>query len=94
MNICILGNGKLGYAVAGKLSADGHNTTVIDLLPEALRPSELKQDVITVLGDALDRDVLKDAGVPEADLVIATMGSGAVGQFAAARASLDGSGWI
>ena len=75
MNICILGNGKLGFAVAGKLSEDGHNTTVIDLLPEALRPSEIKQDVITILGDALDRDILIEAGVPDADLVIATMGS-------------------
>lgn len=75
MNICILGNGKLGYAVAGKLSEEGHNTVVVDANAEALRASESSQDVFTVCGDALDCDVLSEANTASADLVIATMGS-------------------
>lgn len=75
MNIIVLGNGKLGFAVAGKLCEDKHNVTVVDRYAEALRPSELKQDVITLQGDAMDVSVLTDAGAADADLVIAAMGS-------------------
>ena len=74
MNICILGDGKLGYAVAGKLSDEGHSIVLVDQSAEALRLSENNQDVACIIGDALNVTVLQQAGVSDADLVIATMG--------------------
>lgn len=71
MKIIIVGDGKTGYYLSGLLSADHHDVAVIDASAAALRLSENTQDVITYLGDALDVELLKEAGIATADLLIA-----------------------
>lgn len=75
MKIIIVGDGKTGYHLSGLLSADQHDVAIIDASAAALRLSENTQDVLTYPGDALDVDVLKEAGVASADLLIAVTAS-------------------
>ena len=75
MKIIIVGNGKTGYHLAGQLSLDSHDVTVIDKYPSRLRSSQNNQDVITYTGDAVNADVLREAGVATADLLIAVTAS-------------------
>ncbi len=71
MKIIIVGNGQTGFYLADQLSGDGHDVTVIDNNPVQLRKSDNTQDVITYLGSAVDVEILREAGVPDADLLIA-----------------------
>lgn len=71
MKIIIVGDGQTGFYLSELLSADKHDVAVIDSSPAALRLSENTQDVLTYTGDALDLALLKEAGVPSADLLIA-----------------------
>lgn len=71
MKIIIVGDGKTGYYLSELLSADHHDVAVIDSSAAALRLSESTQDVLTYSGDALNVDILKEAGVSSADLLIA-----------------------
>ena len=62
MKIIIVGNGKTGYHLAGQLSLENHDITVVDKFPAQLRSSQNNQDVITYTGDAVNADVLREAG--------------------------------
>lgn len=75
MKIIIVGNGKNGFYLADQLSRDGHDVTVVDNSSEQLRKSQNTQDVITYTGDAVDVEVLRDAGATGADLLIALTAS-------------------
>ena len=75
MKIIIVGNGKTGFYLADQLSRDGHDVTVVDNAPDQLRKSQNTQDVITYTGDAVDAEVLRDAGATGADLLIALTAS-------------------
>lgn len=70
-----MGCGRTGSLLAGMLDADGHNVTVIDNDPVAFGrlPDTYRGE--TVLGDALEGDVLASAGLADADVfVAATLG--------------------
>lgn len=71
MNIVIIGGGKLGFTLSQQLSGEAHNVTVIDSNPAALGKFVNGLDVISVQGNAVSVDVQKEAGVSNADLVIA-----------------------
>lgn len=71
MKIIIVGDGKVGAALAQQLSADNHDIVMIDSNIEALEASQEALDVITVEGNGADYDVLEEAGVRTADLLIA-----------------------
>lgn len=71
MNIVIAGDGKLGYSLAKRLSGEGHDIVLIDKSAEALRISSNTLDVGCVCGNSVSVDVQTEAGVPEADLLIA-----------------------
>lgn len=71
MKIIIAGNGKTGFHLAGQLSAEGHDVTVLDHNPLQLKKSQNTQDVITYSGSASDVEVLKEIGISSADLLIA-----------------------
>ena len=71
MNIVVIGNGKVGYTLTEVLSQEGHDVTVIDTRKEVLAYSEERLDVMVVAGNGADPEIQKQAGVPEADLVIA-----------------------
>lgn len=70
MKIIILGCGRMGATMAMRLSKAGHNVTVIDREPDAFR--RLRDfDGKTVFGNGLDPDVLRRAGIEQADTFVA-----------------------
>lgn len=71
MNIIIVGDGKVGYTLADHLSQEEHNITIIDKNEEALRKADDTLDVMCIKGNGARASVLIEAGIEEADLVIA-----------------------
>ena len=71
MHIIIAGDGKVGSMLTRQLSAEGHDITVIDSKMEVLQQSVERYDVISVHGNCASMSVLQQAGVKEADLLIA-----------------------
>ncbi|MBR1971815.1 MAG: Trk system potassium transporter TrkA [Oscillospiraceae bacterium] len=71
MNIIIAGDGKVGSLLTRQLSAEGHDITVIDSDAQVLQSSVERYDVISVHGNCASMGVLQQAGVKDADLLIA-----------------------
>ncbi len=71
MKIVIIGDGKVGYKLAKQLSEENYNVVLIDNNEGRLREAINKLDIICITGDGVSAEVQKEAGVPEADLVIA-----------------------
>lgn len=71
MNIIIAGAGKVGRVLVRQLTAEGHDLTVIDHKNEVLDELVVHYDVIGIQGNCASRATLLQAGVEEADLVIA-----------------------
>ena len=75
MNIIIIGNGKVGYALARQLSGEDHALVLIDPNPAALRIANDTLDLLCIEGSGASIQVLRSAGVAAADLVVAVTGS-------------------
>lgn len=71
MKIIIVGNGKVGFAIASTLSEENHDITLVDANQAALGRVEGMLDVMCMEGNGASISVLVDAGVRSADLVIA-----------------------
>lgn len=71
MNIIIAGDGKIGSMLTRQLSTEGHNITVIDSNAKVLESTVERYDVIAVHGNCASMDMLLQAGVKDADLLIA-----------------------
>ena len=71
MNIIIAGDGKVGSLLTRQLSAEGYDITVIDSNAGVLQSSVERYDVISVHGNCASMAVLQQAGVKDADLLIA-----------------------
>lgn len=74
MNIIIAGSGKVGTTLAHRLSEEGYNLTLIDSDSKALSDVCEDCDVIGVKGNCASMQVLQQAGVANADLLIAATG--------------------
>ena len=72
MNIIIAGGGKIGRSIAGLLSAEGYDLTVIDINKERLQFIQDRHDVMTVCGNCAVMSTLRSAGIMDADVLIAT----------------------
>jgi trk system potassium uptake protein TrkA len=70
MKIVVIGNGKLGNAITKKLADDGHDLMVIDPSEKALSNSLTNNNVSGIVGNGVDRNVLEEAGVGDANVVI------------------------
>jgi trk system potassium uptake protein len=75
MNIIILGAGRVGESVAENLVSERNDITVIDHDPERLRLLEERLDLRGVVGNGIQPSVLREAGVQDADMVIACAAS-------------------
>ena len=71
MKIIIAGDGKVGAALTRQFTSEGHDVTVIDSNPTVLNSSIERYDAISVEGNCASMSVLSQAGVKEADLLIA-----------------------
>ena len=75
MNITIVGDGKVGYTLARRLSEDGHDITIIDKNAEALARAGETLDVMCVRGNGANVRTLMESGIENADVVIAVTGN-------------------
>jgi trk system potassium uptake protein TrkA len=75
MRVIIVGCGRVGAYTAASLARQGHEVIVIDKNPQSFRLLPHGFSGRTIVGYAFDRDVLEEAGIAEADaLVAATSG--------------------
>ena len=78
MNIVLVGAGRMGGEIALRLADEGHDITVVDNDEECLERIANTVDAMTLLGNGADYSVLEEAGVAEADLLIAVTDDDAV----------------
>ncbi len=75
MKILILGAGVTGSAVAAALASEENDIMVVDYKPLLLDALKERFDIATVVGNAAHPSVLEQAGVNNADIVIAVTDS-------------------
>ena len=71
MNIVVAGLGKVGVEVVSQLVSEGHSVTVVDIDADRVESVIGMIDVGGVIGSATDFNVLNEANVAEADMLIA-----------------------
>ncbi|MEJ5253191.1 MAG: TrkA family potassium uptake protein [Chthonomonadetes bacterium] len=71
MRIVILGCGRTGAALARLMAAEGHKVTLIEWNSDSLERLGGKFSGAVITGNGLDEDVLKKAGIEQADLFVA-----------------------
>ncbi len=74
MKILVAGNGKMGASLTKKLTVEDCDLTVIDQNPGVLESIMEDCDVMGIQGNCASMDTLRDAGVEDADLLIAMTG--------------------
>ncbi len=82
MNIVILGAGQVGSSLARNLASEDNDITIIDSDKATLRDLREKLDVHTKQGHAAHPDVLEQANVNDADMLIAVTNSDEVNMMA------------
>lgn len=75
MKVIVVGCGRVGSGLASALEIDRHEITVIDREPKAIGRLGKGFAGRSILGNALDRDVLEEAGIVETDALAAVTGS-------------------
>jgi trk system potassium uptake protein TrkA len=70
MNVIILGCGRVGSTLARAMYKDGHNVTVVDIASEAFRRLGTKFKGNRIVGNGMDEDVLKRAGIEICDVFV------------------------
>lgn len=75
MKIIVAGDGKMGSTLTRQLALEGHEVTLVDANSKVLESTQERYDVMVIQGNCATMDVLKHAGVKEADLLIAMTGA-------------------
>ena len=75
MNIIVVGCGKVGSTLAGQLSQEGHDVSIIDINAQVVDEFSNGYDVMGVSGNGASYNVQKLAGIEKAHLLIAVTGS-------------------
>lgn len=75
LKIIIVGCGKVGATLVEQLSQEGHNITVVDKNPALAQSIANQFDVMGIVGNGASYSVQREAGVEDADLLIAVTGS-------------------
>ena len=71
MQIIIVGCGNVGATLTEQLSKEGHNITVIDVDGNAVEKVANQYDVMGIVGNGASLAVQNEAGIEDADLMIA-----------------------
>lgn len=71
MNIVILGCGRVGSTLARMMYNDGHNVTIVDMQSEAFRRLGTRYKGHRIVGNGIDEDVMRRAGIETADVFLA-----------------------
>ena len=75
MRALIVGGGKLGMRLARSLVEENIEITVLDNDPRVIQKVNNELDVLTVLGNALDFNILRELDIQHYDLIIGTVTS-------------------
>ena len=75
MQIIIVGCGKVGYTLVEQLSGENHNIVVIDEKEEKVHSITDDLDAMGIVGNGVSFQTLQEAGIQDADLLIAVTGS-------------------
>ncbi|MBA2124100.1 hypothetical protein B9J78_04095 [bacterium Unc6] len=67
MYIIIVGCGQLGAQLGRLLSSEGHNVVIVDKNPDSFERISKTFNGLTISGDAINIDVLKQAGIENTD---------------------------
>ena len=71
MNVIIMGCGRVGAELAHLLDVEGHKVTILDADTENLERLPADFGGVALTADATDEDVLRKAGISEADAFVA-----------------------
>lgn len=71
VRVIVVGAGEVGRSIAENLS-EGHDVVVIERNEPLVDDLTYEADVLAIHGDGTDLDVLREAGVEEADMLIAS----------------------
>ena len=71
MKVVIMGCGRVGARLAALLDADGHTVTVLDTDSYSFRRLSPEFGGTALLGNGIDEEALKRAGIEEADVFVA-----------------------
>lgn len=82
MKIVILGAGQVGSSVARNLASEANDVTVVDSNGDLLQEMQARLDIRTVQGHASYPSVLAQAGLQDADMLIALTNSDEVNMVA------------
>lgn len=75
MRIIIVGCGKIGRTIAGQLVEEKHDVTVVDVIASKVEQLANTMDVMGTVGSGASYSTLMDAGIQDADLLIAVTSS-------------------
>lgn len=75
MRIVIIGAGEVGYHIASRLALEKKDVLVVDKDPEAIRRVAESIDVQTIVGSGSSPEILLEAGIREAEIVLAVTDS-------------------
>ncbi len=71
MKVVIMGSGRVGAQLAGLLDAEGHQVSVLDNDAYSFRRLPADFGGMALVGNGLDQEALKKAGIEEADAFVA-----------------------
>jgi trk system potassium uptake protein TrkA len=72
MKVIIVGCGRVGAMLAGMLDSEGHTVTVMDVEPYSFRKLPATFNGVALVGNGLEEEPLKKAGIEEADVFVTT----------------------
>lgn len=82
MKVIICGAGRVGQGIATRLATENNTVTVIDVSSQLVRNISTELDVRGIVGHGAHPNVLKRAGVEDADMIIAVTYSDEVNMVA------------
>jgi trk system potassium uptake protein TrkA len=75
LRIIIIGAGEVGYHIASRLALEKKDVLVVDKDPEAIRRVGESIDVQTIVGTGSSPEILLEAGIKEAEILLAVTDS-------------------
>ncbi|MCF8010612.1 MAG: Trk system potassium transporter TrkA [Clostridiales bacterium] len=90
MKVAIIGAGKVGTEIAGKLSEEGHDIVVIDHKEAQLQKIEEKFDCLTIKGKGPSSSILKSPTVADSQLLVSVTDSDEVNMISCMTAKRIG----
>lgn len=75
MKVVVIGTGKVGRTIIEHTTAEGHEVVIVDKNANLIEDMIDEINVIGIVGNGASYDILKEAGVGKADLVVAATDS-------------------